>query len=176
VPNVVDDFVLIADVVKAVGLKGEIKLYPMLDLYEPLLEGDWLIWDDGSEFRPLQWRVHGPCHVTTVAGVNDRNQADARVGRKVGFLRSRYSDPGFPRPEGGLPFRWLGRPVHDTTGEVLGEVHQVRRYGPQFTLAIMRNEREVLIPAVAPILVDGDGLEGPIIVDPPKGLLDVAGD
>ncbi len=174
--NVVADFVLVANVVKAIGLKGEIKLYPMLDWYEPLLEGGWLIWDDGTEFCPLQWRVHGPCHVVSVENVNDRNQADRRVGRKIGFLRSRYSEPGFPKPVDGLPFRWLGRPVHDITGEVLGEVHEVRRYGPQYTLAIMRGEREVLIPAVAPILVDGEGLEGPVIVDPPKGLLDVAGD
>lgn len=171
-----DDFVLVAEVVKTVGLKGELKLYPMIDWYEPLLDGEWLVFDDGRGFQAAHWRAHGPCYVVKVDGVEDRNQAETWVGRKIGFLRSRYPAPGFPKPVGGLPFRWLGRPVHDTAGEVLGEVHEVRRYGPQYTLAIMRGEREVLIPAVAPILVNGEGLEGPLIVDPPEGLLDVAGD
>lgn len=169
-------FVQVAEVVKAVGLKGELKLYPMIDWWEELLDTDLLIWDDGVPLEVHGWRIHGPCYVVLVDAVADRDAAETRVGRSIGFLRSRYPEPGFPKPRGGLPFRWLGCEVHDVDGEVLGEVHEVRRYGPQFTLAIRRGEREVLIPAVPPILVDGAGFPEPIVVDPPEGLLDVAGD
>lgn len=169
-------FVQIAEVVKAVGLRGELKLYPMIDWWEDLLDTDLLVWDDGAPASVLGWRPHGPCYVAAVDGVADRDAAEARVGRSIGFLRSRYPEPGFPKPSGGLPFRWLGCEVRDTAGEVLGEVHEVRLYGPQFTLAIRRGGREVLIPAVPPILVDGAGLGAPLVVDPPEGLLDVAGD
>ena len=134
----VDGFVQLAEVVKAVGLRGAIKLYPMIDWHEDLLDTDLLVWDDGVPVEVLDWRSHGPCYVVAVDGVEDRDAAEARVGRSIGFLRSRYPEPGFPKPRGGLPFRWLGCEVRDTAGAVLGEVHEVRLYGPQFTLAIRR--------------------------------------
>jgi len=55
-------------------------------------------------------------------------------------------------------------------------VNEVRRYGHQDMLVLLVAGREVLIPALEPILRGDDGLEGPLIIDPPEGLLDVAGD
>ena len=37
--NAAEDFVAIGEIVKAVGLKGEIKLYPLLDFHPQLLDG-----------------------------------------------------------------------------------------------------------------------------------------
>ncbi len=166
--------VSVAEVVKAVGLKGEIKIYPLLDWWDPFLEHDVLVWEDGSPVEVTGWREQPPCRIVKIAGTDDRNAAEDLVGREIGFLRSRYSEPGFPKPPGGLPFRWLGRAVRTTDGEVLGEVDEVRFHGSQFTLVVPRAGCEVLIPALPPILVDEEGLDGPLIVDLPEGLLDVA--
>ena len=58
-------------------------------------------------------------------------------------------------------------------GDVVGTVDEVRRIGPQFLLVIPDGAREILIPAVAAILRPDDGLTGPLVIDPPEGLLDV---
>ena len=82
----------------------------------------------------------------------------------------------FPRPPEGLPFRYLGRDVVTRAGEAIGEVEEVRFTGSQYLLVIPSRDGtgpEILIPAVAPILVEDDGVGGPLVIDPPEGLLDV---
>lgn len=170
------DFVPVADVVKAVGLKGEIKIYPFLDWYEPLLDSGYLEWDDGSALETGAWRPAGGCYVLTVEGIADRDAAEAAVGRRIGFLRSRYGEDGFPKPQDGLPFRYLGRSIECVDGETIGEVDEVRAYAAQIMLVVRRDGREILIPAVEPILRRDQAMDGPLVVDPPEGLLDVAGD
>jgi hypothetical protein len=39
-------------------------------------------------------------------------------------------------------------------------------------LVIARGRREILIPAVAPILRPDAATEGPLVIDPPPGLVD----
>ena len=43
-----DGFVAIGAVVKAVGLRGEVKLYPLIDFWDDLLGSRFTVWDDGS--------------------------------------------------------------------------------------------------------------------------------
>lgn len=167
-----DEFVPIADVVKAVGLKGEVKLYPLLNFHAPLLASDVLVWNDGSSAPLERSRPSGGCVAVKPLGCDDRNAAEAMVGRQIGFPRDAYADAAFPRPAEGLPFRFLGRDVQLADGGSLGTVQEVRRYAAQVLLVIEHEGREVMIPAVDPILLDDGGLEGPLVVDPPEGLFD----
>lgn len=169
-------FVVVAEAVKAVGLRGEIKLFPLIDWHEPLLEGDWLLWDDGTPFVADGWRTQGGGIVTAVEGIADRDAAEGAVGRMVGFLRSRYPERGFPKPPGGLPFRWLERPVLTVDGREIGKVDEVRDYGGGYVLVLPGPHGEILVPTVAAILRPDDGLTGPLVIDPPEGLLDAAED
>lgn len=168
-----DRFVTVAEVVKAVGLKGEVKLYPLLDFHDGLLDGGYLLWEDGGEVRILGRRLAKGGVVIRVDGCRDRDAAEALVGRTVGFRREDYLRADFPRPEDGLPFRYLGRPVATVDGEPVGTVDEVRRTGSSFLLVVIADGAEILIPAVEPILRRDDGLEGELVVDPPEGLLDV---
>lgn len=170
------DFIPVAEVVKAVGLRGEVKLYPLLNWFEPLLDSEFLQWEDGEPFLVERYRPSGSCTAVLLDGVLDRDGADRLVGRMVGFLRSRYPDPAFPRPAGGLPFRWLGRTIRTVGGERVGEVDEIRRAGISYLLVVRRDGAEILIPAVPPILLPEDALEGELVIDPPEGLLDVAFD
>lgn len=163
----------IGEVVKAVGLRGEVKLYPLLDFHEPLLESGFLVWEDGGAAPVECFRPAGQCVAVKVDGVADRTGAEALVGRTLGFRREDYLDPAFPRPACGLPFRYLGRPVRTPDGREVGVVDEVRFAGGSFLLVIPDGTREILIPAVAPILRADDGLDGPLEIDPPEGLLDV---
>jgi ribosomal 30S subunit maturation factor RimM len=171
-----EDFIIVGEIVKAVGLKGEIKLYPLINWYEPLLGSRFLVWEDGEKLDLKKWRINGPCYALSIEGVLYRDEAESMVGRKVGFLRSDYLDEDFPKPEKGLPFRYLGREVQTIDGEIIGNVEEVRLHGNQFTLLLQWHERLAMIPAVEPILKFDDKLSGSLIVDLPEGLLDVAGD
>ncbi len=169
-----EGFVPIAEVVKAVGLRGEVKLYPLVDFHGELLGSRYLHWRDGAAADFERGRASGDCVVAKFAGCDTREDAEAMVGRELGFAREDYLAEDFPRPPEGLPFRYLGRTVVTTAGETVGTVDEVRRYAVQVLLVLQREGREVLIPAVAPILRPDAGLDGPLVVDPPAGLLEVA--
>ena len=168
-------FIVIGEVVKAVGLKGEFKLYPLLDFHPDLLDSRYLVWADGSPVEVLRHRPASGGEAVKVAGIEDRNAAEEIVGRELGFMSGSYLAEDFPRPAGGLPFRYLDREVATTAGETVGTVVEVRFTGGGFTLvvAVPGKEGEILIPAVEPILRPDDGLTGTLVVDPPEGLLDV---
>lgn len=61
-------------------------------------------------------------------------------------------------------------------GQVVGLVDEVRRAGAQYLLVIPDGAREILIPALPPILRPEDELTGQLVIDPPEGLLDVQRD
>jgi 16S rRNA processing protein RimM len=165
-------FVPIADVVKAIGLRGEVKLYPLLDFHAPLLATGFLRWDDG-ETAPLESaRPAGTGVAVRPRGCMTRDEAERLVGRQLGFDREAYLDAAFPRPDEGLPFRYLDREVRTRDGELLGCIQEVRRYAAQILLVIDRAGREVMIPAVEPIVEVDDAIAGPVVADPPEGLLD----
>lgn len=166
-------FVAIGEVVKAIGLRGEVKLYPLLDCYEPLLASRFVVWQDGSEAQVIRYRPAGSCLALSINGINNRNDAEGLVGREIGFYAESYLDPEFPKPSGGLAFRYLGRDVQTTDGQMVGNVEEVRLAGGQLLLIIPGPEKEILIPAVEPILQTNEGLEGTLMIDPPEGLLDV---
>ena len=168
-----DRFVPVAEVVKAVGLKGEVKLYALLDFHPGLLDGGYLAWEDGGAVRILGHRQTKGGVVVRTDGCGDRDAAEALVGRTLGFRREDYLRADFPRPDGGLPFRYLGREVVTADGEPVGTVDEVRSAGGRFLLVVTAGGGEILVPAVAPILRPDDGLEGELVVDPPEGLLDV---
>lgn len=167
-----DDFVPIADVVKAVGLRGEVKLYPLLDFHAPLLTSGHLVWDDGTPAVLERARPAGSCVAVKPLDCDDRDTAEQQIGRQLGFRRSAYADADFPRPAAGLPFRYLDRELRAPDGEVLGTVQEVRRYATQILLVIERDGREVMIPAVEPIVERDDALTGPLTVRAPEGLFD----
>jgi 16S rRNA processing protein RimM len=168
-----DRFVRIGEVVKAIGLKGEVKLYPLLDFFEPLLESGFLVWQDGTPAPIKNHRQAGSCYALRLAGIDGRDAADGMIGRELGFDSASYLDPEFPRPDEGLPFRYLGRQVETTDGQIVGTVDEVRVGGALYLLVVPSGEGEILIPSVEPILRFDDELEGPLVIDPPEGLLDV---
>jgi len=171
-----NQFVVVGELVKAIGLKGEIKLYPLLNYFEGLLKSNYLVWADGSPAEISKHRQAGACRAIKVPEVYDRDGAEAMVGRKLGFMSHSYLAADFPKPEEGLPFRWLGRDVVTVAGEAVGVVDEVRVAGAGYMLVLADREQagnRLMIPALAPILQPEDGLSGTLIVDPPEGLFDV---
>ena len=169
----IDGFVSLGELVKPIGLKGELKLYPLLDFFPPVLDSSYVVWEDGSPVEVRKHRPAGSCLGVFIEGIGDRNAAEAAVGRELGFMRESYREPDFPRPAEGLPFRYLGRVVKTVDGDEIGTVSEVRVGGALYLLVVPGTEGEILIPSVEPILRFDDELEGTLVIDPPEGLLDV---
>lgn len=170
------DFICVGEIVKPIGLKGEVKLYPLLDYFDELLESPYVVWSDGSEVPIMKYRQAGSCVALTLKGVNNRSGAEALVGRELGFFRANYAKDDFPKPSGGLAFRYVGREVRTADGNTVGTVSEVRLAGGVHLLVVPEGGKEILIPAVSPILEPDDSLEGVLTIDPPEGLLDVHAD
>ena len=139
-----DRFIAIGEVVKAVGLRGEVKLYPLLDFFEPLLDSGFLVWEGGATAEIVAHRPSAHAVVLRVGGVTDRTGAEGLVGRSLGFDRGSYLQEDFPRPVRGLPFRYLGRQVETVDGERVGVVEEVRFTGSNHLLVVPAGGKEIL--------------------------------
>ena len=166
--------VFLGDLVKAVGLRGEIKLRDSEDFWEEALESEQLVLEAGSVRRPVRIeaaRPHGPgMHVLHLSGVEDRNSAESLVG---GALVLTGGAVDVPAPPKARPFQLRGLRVELVDGTIVGEIASVLRMPAQEVLVVRGPDREHLIPNVAPIVVSIDREAGVMRIDPPVGLLEL---
>jgi 16S rRNA processing protein RimM len=103
--------------------------------------------------------------------LNDRNQAELLRDRPI-MIRPEQLPP--PR-EGEFFIRDLiGLQVHSEQGEPLGELTDVLELPAHDVYQVMAGERELLIPAVADVILKVDLERGLMIVRLPEGLLDIS--
>jgi len=171
--------VFLGRVVKAFGIRGELKLDPTGDFWEDVLRSKCLVLrretDGGVEERPValeRFRPHGRCYVVDVEGVADRNAAEELVGSEL-FIDDGSIDVKLPDVK--LPFQVLGAAVKTVEGRALGEVtavvfspaHDLYEVGgpsgsfmipavPEFVVSIDDEKREIIIKTI-PGLVDEEG-------------------
>lgn len=152
--------VLLARVVKAFGIRGELKLDPAGDFWEGVLRSKNLVLRGDADKEPGErpvaverYRPHGACWVVEVAGVGDRDQAEALVGSELVIDGSRI-DVELPRRK--LPFQVVGVRVRSVEGKSLGEVTAVL-FSPAHDIYEVTGARETfLVPAVPEFVVSID--------------------
>jgi 16S rRNA processing protein RimM len=96
--------------------------------------------------------------------------ADALAGRDV------YVEAGVFRrlePDRFYDFEVLGRRVVTREGTEVGEVAGILETGGPALLVVKRGDREIYIPLAEGILVGFDREAGPVVIDPPEGLLEL---
>ena len=164
------DLVRIGQLGRAHGLHGEIAL-----------DGSSLTPQELKRVHAFTWRksnvpprtltleaarpVHGRVLVRFV-GVTDREQA-ARL--TLGELLADRGSLPAPGPDEAYTFQLVGLRVVDTSGRVLGVLRDVMRTGAH-PIWVVQGEREMLIPATAPIIQGVDLEAGVVTVALPPGL------
>ena len=115
-------------------------------------------------------RFHRDRPVVGIAGVETMNDAEALAGRELRVPVDRLA----PLP-GGTFYRHdlIGCRVETPTGEVVGTVENVEGTFSGSRLVVASPGGEVLIPLVAEICTAIDPAAKRIVIDPPKGLLDI---
>ncbi len=156
---------VVGRVVGVFGIKGWVKVFSHTQPRENILRYDpwWLAEGDGWRRVALAGgQRHGKGLIAQVAGVADRDAAQALVGRDIAIDRAQL--PALPEGE----YYWsdlIGLQVYGTGGVPLGRVKELIETGAHDVL-VVQGERERLIPWAVPQIVKAvDLAAGRIDVD-----------
>jgi 16S rRNA processing protein RimM len=169
------DLVVIGEVTRPHGLRGEVRVTPHTDRperFEGL--GECVLWDEASDIRVVRRirgaRRQGDAVLLSLAECDSVEAAAALVGRLVALPRAQ----ALPPPPGRLyPWQLVGCRVVMENGLAVGELSGIEP-SPAHDLWVVRGvEREHLIPAVAEIVVEVDIDARRVVIRPPEGLLEL---
>lgn len=118
-----------------------------------------------------QAREHGGRLLVRLAGVDDRDTADALRGSV--FVVDSADLPPIDEPDTYYDHQLEGLRVRTTTGQDVGVVAEVLHTAAGELLAVRRDSGEALVPFVGAIVTSVSLDDGLIEIDPPEGLLDL---
>jgi 16S rRNA processing protein RimM len=172
------DHVVVAEVIKPHGLRGELVLQCYAESPELFDEVPWIRLAPAQgprgkarRFEIETWRTHKGRVLVKFKGVEGRDQAETWRG----FLVSVSADL-LPEPEDGEVYLHaiLGCEVATEDGKPLGVLEQFSEHGGQEVWSIVTPDgREILLPARPEFVTDIDVEAKRITVAPPPGLLDI---
>lgn len=160
-------------IVKAHGIKGEVKVLPFSGVAEDLLALAEIELRHGGErrvFKLERVRPQSRLAIMLLTGIVDRNMAEELVGSEV--WGDEDSLPELEADE----FYWhemKGLEVETSAGRRLGRVQSLLATGAHDVLVITDGSNEYLVPAINEIMVSLDKEAGVLVIDPPPGLLEI---
>ncbi len=159
----------LGQIVNAVGLKGENKVYPYTDYKERFEELDQLFIED-KVYEIDRVRYQGNLAIVKFKGVDDRNAAEALKGKYL------YIDRENARPleedEYFVP-DLVGLKVCSPEGEVYGTLKDVIQNTAQDVYEVQKEDGGVfMIPAVKQFIKNVDIPGGVITVELIEGMLE----
>ncbi len=169
-----DTYVLVGKVIRAHGLKGDLKIIPFSNLHEQFNNDSRfaLIADDGRMTKLLgteKIRYQGKHIILKLETIDTRDEAELTISMGVLLCREDLtdfdSDRLYPHQAEGLIVRIK------CSSEVIGIVESSFNNGAHDIIVVRKGGDEFLIPLVDTIVVSHDDRE--IIIDPPPGLLEI---
>lgn len=154
------DELIVGEVLKPQGIRGEIKVKPFTDSPEDFRKYK-RIFLDGIEYKILSVRTDESAVYLGLRGVADRNAAEPLRGKQVVIPRTEAPEP----PEGSYYIAdLLGAEVVTETGKLLGTLVNIRSAATD-VYTITAGEKEILFPAVKDLFVSIDAEAKRIVVD-----------
>lgn len=173
-PYPADEYLLVGKVIKAHGLKGDIKAKPFADSPEKFINYSRLalIAEDGRMTKLLtveKCRHQGKFVILKLETIDTKAEAD--LLNEMGVLISREELPELEADEFYLD-DIAGHVVRLVQSEtVLGKIHGFFNNGAQEIMVIHDGENEYLVPLIDEIIVEVS--DGMVVIDPPPGLLEM---
>jgi len=165
-----DPLVVLGEIVKAQGLRGEAKVRS--EIYDPenfLLPEIFLRAPDGTTepVQVLAYRVQKGAFILRLDGFSDISQVQGRIGWELACYGSQL--PVLPDDEY-YHFQLIGLPVFDQAGNKLGLLREIMTIPPNEVYVIKSDSKEqdeeLLLPAVSAYIKEIDLETGQIVVDP----------
>jgi len=167
--------VVIGEIARPHGLRGEMRVTPLTDHPERFEDvTDCVLWDQARDTRErcriTGARRQGTTVLLSLAGCETVEAASALVGRLVALPE----DEALPLPPGRFyPWQLEGCRVLTDDGREVGQVLRVEQSAAQDLWVVSDGTCERLIPAVAEIVLEVDLAGGRVVIRPPEGLLEL---
>ena len=143
--------IVIAEVLRPQGIRGEIKVKPLLDDAEDIRLFK-KVFIKGTEYKVLRCRTDAAAAYLALAGVADRNAAELLRGAEVEALR----EDAPPLEEGRYYIvDVIGCAVVTEKGERLGEIADVLSAHTDIYV-LKEGDKEYMFPAAEGVLLDVD--------------------
>ena len=169
------DTAVLGTIVKAVGLKGEVKLLPSPDFWLNALKAEALdVLSDETVLRTVhvaRWRPKGQTYILKLDGIDTIEAAEPLIGSCLGLSLDALG--GLSLPDDLLPCQLIGLDVVLKNGGPFGVVVDILLGAAQDCLIIEREGERYLVPHVSDIVRRVSIEEGIVEIDPPEGLLDL---
>jgi len=169
------DYIVVGKVVKAQGIKGEIRIHPYSSYPDDFDHYSELILAEEGESRSRTYevaasRTHGKVAIVQLVGVDNRNAAEDLRGLEVRIARADLPElePGF--------YYWhelQGMAVVTERGESVGTLTSLMATPGHSLLVIKNKGREYLVPAIKEFVIGLDEQGQALIIAPPPGLLEI---
>lgn len=174
-PKVPDDFFHVGKVIGVHGIRGAIKVYSYAESSTHYTPGNVLVlMDEAGDLKTYAIKASGPHKNVwrlTLADVATCDQARELIGRAVLVPRA-----GLPPLEEDT-YYWadlLGMAVYNTSGDYLGRVRQIIPTGANDVYVVGTDTdegpKEILVPAIASVVLDIDIDQRRLRVELPEGL------
>lgn len=155
------DTLLVGEVARPQGIRGELKVKPYTDDASRFLDIRTVLTDDGRTVQVLSARVQGDLVYLRLEGVSDRNEAERWRGRKLYVRREDAVPLG--------PDQWfiadlLDCRVEDDAGTPLGRLTDVLQNGAVDVFVITSEKGDTLVPARKALIERVDIDAGVIVV------------
>jgi 16S rRNA processing protein RimM len=167
--------VAIGEIVRAHGLRGEVRVAPLTDDPSRFVRvRECVLWDAARDQREprriIAARPSGEGVLVALAGCTTPEAAQALAGRLIALPEAE----ALPPPPGAFyPWQIEGAAVVTEDGREVGRMAGIQQGAAQDLWIVREGEREHLIPAVAEIVVDVDVAGRRVVIRPPDGLLDL---
>jgi len=169
------DTAILGKIVKAVGLKGEVKLLPAPDFWPDALKAEAIdVLSDEAVTRTVhvaRSRPKGETFILKLDGIDTIEAAEPLIGSHLGLSLDALG--GSSLPEELLPCQLIGLDVVLKDGAPFGVVVEMLLGAAQDCLIVEREGERYLVPNVPDIVRRISVEEGIVEIDPPEGLFDL---
>jgi len=142
------DTFLLGVIVKAQGIKGEVKVKPYTDTPDVLCHLK-NIFIEGSEYDIVSGRCDYTMTYLKIKGVDDRDMAETFRGKEIYVDKSKA--PKLPNDRYYID-DLIGCSVYDDTGELLGRLTNIMQNGANDVYAIKGAKGEILVPVLKSVV------------------------
>jgi 16S rRNA processing protein RimM len=157
-------------VLKPWSYRGELKIEILTDFPDRFASLRTVyMGDDAKPFSVEGARLLGNAALIKLKGI-DSTEAGDRLRNQLVQIPT---DEAVPLPEGKYYlYQLIGLKVKTTQGEFLGQVVDVLDTGGANDVYVVRDEkREILIPAIEPVVKQVDLVNGEMVIEPMEGLI-----
>jgi len=174
-PAMADDLVMIGEIVKPHGIRGEVKVYSYSERPENFKQYGKVVLQEAAGsgtkiYKVVRTREQGKLAILQLEGVTTREEALSLLGNRVYVKKADFPEPASDE------YYWHqleGLLVQTESGQKLGKVTRLFSTPAHDIMVVTGAGHEYMIPVKGDIIISVDEQDKKITVSPPAGLLEI---